>query len=112
MSIAAGYEGIDVDADPNAVMWSVRKVLAMQRHMPLPDGIGGIGGWAELTTVSAGGVSQRIVDRWPEDQVGAPLHHGPIDWDRWHVDNPKPGTSRLKREMAARKANKLRLVTP
>jgi len=106
MAIAAGYEGIDVDADPELVIWSIRKVLTMQRHMPLPDGIGGIGGFAELTTISAEGVTQRIIERWPEDQIGAPLHHGPCDWDRWHADNPKPGMSRLKRKIA----NKLQLV--
>jgi hypothetical protein len=78
----------------------------------LPDGIGGIGGWAELTSVSAEGGTQRIIERWPEDTIGAPQHHGPIDWERWHTDNPKPGVSRLKREMAARKASKFRLVTP
>jgi hypothetical protein len=110
--IAANFEGIDVEADPELVTWSMRKHLAMQRAMPLPDGVGGIGGFAELTTVSAEGVTQRVIERWPGDKIGAPLHHGPIDWDRWHADNPRPGVSRLKREMAARKANKLRLVTP
>jgi len=112
IAIAAGYEGIDVDADPETVVWSIRKVLAMQRHMPLPDGIGGIGGFAELTAVSPEGVTQRVVERWPNDKIGAPLHHGSIDWDKWHAEHPKPGTSRLKRELLTRKANKLRLVTP
>lgn len=112
MAIAANYEGIDVDADPDVVVWGIRKVLAMQRAMPLPDGIGGIGGWAELTTVSEAGVTQRIIDRWPGDKVGAPLHHGPISWDSWHRQNPKPGLSRLKRDMLERKARKLQSVTP
>lgn len=111
LSIAAGYEGIDTDADPEAVVWSIRKMLSMQRVMPLPDGIGGIGGLAELTTVSADSITQRVIERWPEDQIGAPLHHEPIDWTRWHADNPRPGQSRLKREIAARKANKFRVVT-
>jgi hypothetical protein len=109
MAIAAGYEGIDVDADPEAVVWSIRKVLAMQRHMPLPDGIGGIGGFAELTTVSAEGVTQRVIDRWPGDKIGAPLHHSSIDWDRWHTEHPM---SRAKRELLDRKASKFRLVKP
>lgn len=106
ISIAAAYEGIDTNADPETVVWSIRKVLAMQRAMPLPDGIGGIGGWAELTTVGADSVTQRVIERWPNDKTGAPLHHGPIDWDKWHADSPKPGMSRLKREMLARKAKK------
>lgn len=108
--IAANFEGIDVDADPEVVIWSMQKHLTMQRHMPLPNGLGGIGGFAELTTVSKDGITQRIIDRWPQDQVGAPLHHGPCDWDEWHRLNPKPGQSRLKREMAERKARKLHLV--
>jgi hypothetical protein len=108
--IAANFEGIDVEADPELVTWSMRKHLAMQRAMPLPDGVGGIGGFAELTTVSAEGVTQCVIERWPEDKVGAPLHHGPIDWTQWHADNPKPGMSRLRRDMAARKASKLQLV--
>lgn len=95
--IAANFEGIDVDADPETVVWSMRKHLAMQRAMPLPDGIGGIGGFAELTTLSMGGISQRIVDRWPGDKVGAPLRHDPIDWSAWHADNHRPGAGRLKR---------------
>jgi hypothetical protein len=94
--VGADFEGIDVDADPDSVIWSMRKHLAMQRAMPLPDGIGGIGGFGELSTVSADGVTHRIVDRWPGDEIGAPLHHGPADWVAWHRDNPKPGTSRLQ----------------
>jgi hypothetical protein len=108
--VAADFEGIDVEADPELVVWSMRKHLVMQRYMPLPDDIGGIGGFAELTTISAEGVTQRVIDRWPEDKVGAPLHHGSIDWDRWHADNPKPGMRRIKREMLSRKARKLQLV--
>lgn len=52
--------------------------------------IGGIGGFGELTTVSADGITQRIVERWPADALGAPLRHGPLDWAQWHRDNPKP----------------------
>lgn len=93
--IAADFEGIDVDADPDLVIWSMRKHLAMQRHMPLPDGVGGIGGFCELTSVSASGITQRIIDRWPADEIGAPLRHGPCDWDQWHARNPKPAVSRI-----------------
>jgi hypothetical protein len=90
--LAANFDGIDLDADPELIVWSMRKVLAMQRHMSLPNDIGGIGGFAELTTISADGITQRIIQHWPEDKIGAALHHGPIDWDRWHAANPKPET--------------------
>jgi hypothetical protein len=93
-SIAAGYAGLDVDADPESALWSMRKVLTMQRHMKLPEGLGGIGGFGQLTTISADGIAQRIIQRWP-DVLGAPLRPGPIDWKQWHLDNPKPGTGRV-----------------
>lgn len=94
--IAANFEGIDVDAEPDVAVWGMRKHLVMQRAMPLPDGVGGIGGFGELTTISADGVSQRVVDHWPGDAIGAPLHHGPIDWDQWHRQNPRPGKFQIK----------------
>lgn len=97
--IAADWEGIDPGTDPDLIPWLMSKHLTMQRCMPLPDDIGGIGGFAELTTVSVDGITQRIIERWPEDQIGAPLHHGPCDWDFWRKQNPKPGQSRLKRKL-------------
>lgn len=94
MAVAAGYEGIDVDADPESVAWSMRKVMTMQRHMPMPEGVGGIGGFAEIATVGADGVTQRVLERWPHDKIGGQLDLDPIDWKQWHLNNPKPGTSR------------------
>lgn len=105
-SIPANYEGIDVEADPDTVVWSIKKVLEMQRHTRLPDNLGAIGGFAQLTTISSDGINQRILQRWSEDRSGAPLKPEPIDWKQWHRDNPKPGMSRLKREMLERKARK------
>jgi len=90
MSIAANFEGIATNDDPDVCVWSLRKVLEMQRQMPLPDGVGGIGGWVELTTVSAEGVTQRVLRSWPEDKIGGPLRPKPINWPRWHIENPKP----------------------
>jgi hypothetical protein len=68
----------------------MRKVLEMQRNTKLPDGMGAIGGFAEIVTISADGIYQRVVQRWGADQVGAPLKPDPIDWAKWHSDNPKP----------------------
>ena len=90
---AANFEGFDADEDPDVVRWSILKLLTMQRAMPLPDGIGGIGGFAEITTVSESEITQRIVKRWP-DKIGAPLRPEPIDWSRWCAQNPKPKTRR------------------
>ena len=56
------------------------------------------------------GITQRIIDCWPDDKIGAPLHHEPISWGEWHQANPKPGQSRLKRDMLAKKARKFGVV--
>jgi hypothetical protein len=104
MSIAANWEGIDVDADPELVIWSLRKHLEMQRQIVLPEGIGGIGGHGQLTTISADGITQRIIQRWPEDKIGARLRPCPIDWKKWHADNPKPGTGRPPLRAACRRS--------
>ncbi|MBP1290384.1 MULTISPECIES: hypothetical protein [Bradyrhizobium] len=53
-------------------------------------GLGGVGGFAELTTVSRDGVTQRIIDRWPGDEIGGPLHPVPNDWTAWRRLNPAP----------------------
>jgi hypothetical protein len=115
MARAARWEGFDPDASPEMVRWSMLKHLTMQRHMPTPDGLGGIGGFGQMVSVYADHIEQYILCRWPQDKLGgAPIHGGPIDWDQWHRDNPKPGSaivSRLKRDMADRKARKhLRMV--
>jgi len=88
--VPARFEGVDLDGTEDEFTWSMRKVLQMQRHMLLPPEIGGIGGFATLTTVSADGISQRVIERWPEDKIGPKLEVGTIDWDRWHRENPKP----------------------
>lgn len=93
--ICSGYEGIDQTADPEDVIWSIRKMLHMMRHMKLPEGLGAIGGFAEITTISGGGITQRIVERWP-DALGAAIRPGPIDWKAWHLDNPKPAAASRK----------------
>jgi hypothetical protein len=87
--IAADFEGIDADADPDTVIWSMSKHLEMQRHMTLPADIGGIGGFAQLTTISPYGITQRVLHRWP-DEIGGFLRPEPVDWVVWHRRNPKP----------------------
>lgn len=97
MVIPAHYEGIEVDGDPDAVIWSLRKIIEMQRHTELPAGIGGIGGFATVATVSRDGITQRMMQRWPEDRLSTLLRPAPIDWKRWHRDNPKPGSEKRLR---------------
>jgi hypothetical protein len=42
-------------------------LLTTQRHTSLPEGMGGIGGFGQVTTISADGITQRIIQRWPAD---------------------------------------------
>lgn len=95
--IPADWEGIADDADDASVEWSMRKLLTMQRHMALPDSIGGIGGFATITKVTAGGVEQRTLIEWPEDQTGGWIRPPRIFWRRWHIDNPRPKRPRASR---------------
>lgn len=88
--INADYEGVDPTDDPAVVKWGMRKMLEMSRHMPLPAGIPGIGGFAQITTISKQGISQEIVHRWPDKAGEAPNREASFDWKRWHRDNPKP----------------------
>ncbi|MBN8963033.1 MAG: hypothetical protein J0H71_18015 [Rhizobiales bacterium] len=90
LSLAANYEGIKPTDTEDQVIWSMRKHLTMQRHMPLADDVSGIGGFATLTKITADGITQRIVDRWPEDQIGGLIRPARIDWQKWHADNPRP----------------------
>jgi hypothetical protein len=112
--LPAAYEGVDLEAEPAEVIWSLRKIVEMQRHCAASRDFGAIGGFATCTSVSAEGITQRMLARWCEDQIGAPLRPAPPDWKLWHVENPKPGTvapmSKLKQDMLARKVRKLSLV--
>jgi hypothetical protein len=88
--IPANYEGLEPVCDSETLVWSLRKILTMQRHMALPSGIGGIGGFGALTTITREGIEQRVIERWSQDRIGTPVRPGSIDWDRWHNNNPKP----------------------
>lgn len=87
--VPAHYEGLDTSEHPESVRWALLKILTMQRHMELPESIGGIGGFAQIATVYADRIEQRIVHRWP-DSVGDRIRPAPLDWTRWHAENPKP----------------------
>jgi hypothetical protein len=108
--IAAHFEGVDLDGDTETVMWGLRKLLTMQRDMKLKNI--GIGGFGQCTTISSAGVVTRMLVEWNEDRVGGHLHYPPIDWARWHAENPKPSTlNKSMRLAASRKAPSLRAVS-
>jgi hypothetical protein len=88
--IPARYDGVDLDADPSEVIWSLRKILEMQRQMNLRHEIGSIGGFGQLTSISANEIVQQTLQMWFDDKIGDALKPSPINWDDWHRANPSP----------------------
>lgn len=66
---AAGFAGWNVDAPADDVVAMLRDVIQMQRQSVYSDLPCYVGGFAQLTTISANEISQRILCRWP-DNVG------------------------------------------
>jgi hypothetical protein len=97
--LAANNTGISPDHDPERVTWGLHKALQMQRSMKLPPGIGSIGGFGQVTSVYPDRIEQRIVCRWPDDEVGAPLKPIKTDWKEWHRYHPMPGASQHRRRV-------------
>ena len=87
---AANFEGIDPDAEPEIVAWSLHKLLEMQRRFTTGEGIFWIGGYGVMTAITPQGVGQRVICHWPADRVGELLRQAPIDWEVWHPENPRP----------------------
>jgi hypothetical protein len=70
-----------------------------------------VGGLALLTSVTEAGISQRVVHRWIEDEIGSLVEPLPIlDWKAWRAERVRaaapPGESPLKREMREAKERK------
>jgi hypothetical protein len=81
--IAAGYDILgDLDAKDPAT--DLVHLLEIQRRMTI-DGVSYVGGHAVLTSVTADGVSQKVVHRWPDDQPGEKIVPAPIDWATWRA---------------------------
>jgi hypothetical protein len=82
---AAGWPLL-VDADERNVETDLLHMLEIQRRMQQDDGKFYVGGQAVLTTVTADGVTQRVVQAWPEDKAGEPIMPRPIDWAAWRME--------------------------
>lgn len=65
-----------------------------------------VGGQAVLTTVTAEGVTQRVVHRWEEDKAGEPIKPRPIDWEVWREKRATAGMSWLQRQRYLKKMKK------
>jgi hypothetical protein len=88
--VPAHWEGFETSGDTDALHWSLRKHLTMQRHSKLlPPEIGGIGGWGICTSIYPDKIEQLLLCRW-DDRAGERITPGAINWPRWHSRNPKP----------------------
>lgn len=100
-------EKVDSEIDLLHQMEIQRRILIDDRSY--------VGGHAELTTIDASGVKQRIVHRWNEDVPGKPIRPQPIDWKAWRSRKVisaaaiPAGLSRLQRERMEKKARKGKL---
>jgi hypothetical protein len=64
------------------------QLLEVQRRIPFDKCAGAycVGGYALLTTVDRYGATQRRIHEWPEDEGGALIKPGPINWVTWRAD--------------------------
>lgn len=73
-----GYK-FNENPTPAETIKDLRRIIELQRHDPAyPHRVGG---WAELTIVTKTDITQSILHRWPEDEVGFVIEPDPIkDW--------------------------------
>ena len=60
-----------------------RNKMALRPGMPEAYWVGGL---ALLTTINESGVTQRVVHRWNEDQIGEPITPASINWQAWRAE--------------------------
>ncbi len=107
--LQSGFERFDVNRDPEAAIEALRFTIECQRHDVNPDGRCYVGGFAAVTTVTQNSITQRVLHRWEEDQIGQHIKPLPIDWQAWKAARSSmipAGLSRLQRERMEKKARK------
>lgn len=88
--------GISIDGSPDDVIdamdpaLDLLTVLEMQRRRKVPVRPGElpahwVGGLALLTSITRGGIAQRVVHRWEEDRAGSLIQPRPIEWKQWRA---------------------------
>ena len=65
-------------------------IMEVQRHEEI-EGAYWVGGAALLTSIDRRGITQRVVHRWTEDEIGKPIRPRPIDWKQWRRNHPVNG---------------------
>lgn len=102
----AGFSDPNLEDDPAKVVAALQRAIQCQRETAC-DGQYIVGGFAGLTTVWPDRIEQRVLMRWPEDEIGEKI--APAKPVAKLVAIPE-GLSRVKREMLERKVKKGRLV--
>jgi hypothetical protein len=88
--------GMQFDAEPAEIPdlmnpeLDLLTIMEMQRRRKVPLRPGEtaahwVGGFALLTSITEAGISQRIVQRWPEDRIGQLINPKPIYWKAWRA---------------------------
>jgi hypothetical protein len=89
IKLSSDYGGIDIDEPPEKCIARMHHVIECQRHdVWAHDQKYYIGGFAQVTTVTPDGISQRILSRWP-DKTGELICPSPPDWEKWKTDHWK-----------------------
>lgn len=89
---AAGYDLLaDLEkVDPESYLLHCMEIQRRKRF----DGRHVVGGLAQLTTITASGLTQRVVHVWPEDQPGKRIEPVPIDWSAWRAERAGDAVSK------------------
>jgi len=103
--MAANYP-LGSAGDPVGPEEKILHLMEVQRRIPADDGKFYVGGQAMLTTITAQGVTQRVIRQWPEDKPGELVRPAEIDWAAWREKRATAGMSRLKRKMLLKKMKK------
>jgi len=75
-------------------------LMELQRRSPADDGKFYVGGQAMLTTITADGITQRVMQRWEEDRIGELVQPVEIDWARGGRGKPLRAPQRADRNAA------------
>jgi hypothetical protein len=82
MRKAASCSGIGISEVPDRCVARMHFVLVCQRH-EVHCGKHFMGGFAQVTTITPDQITQRILERWPQDKVGQLIQPGVFDVHAW-----------------------------
>jgi len=90
----SGFPGIDLDAEPTAMMERLRFAAECQRQDRNADGKCYVGGYVSVSMITPETITQAIIARWP-DKIGELIAPAPADWNEWR-SAPKSNVVKMK----------------